>query len=327
MRRLPWLLILATLVLAAVPVRAEEIFLLGGEALQLGTDDDTYAWQIEYLEGLGEHVAATFSYLNEGHLPGHHRDGLTTQLWLRDAILGRRLSLAAGIGPYYYFDTDDAKSNGSFSNEHGWGGMLSLAATWYTDTPLLLQLRTNLVLGAGNMKTLSAVAGIGCQLESPPTPGPLPRPTPRLESLFRNEVTLFSGRTIVNSFSSEHSLAAAVEYRRRVLPYLDATGGWLYEGDNRLLRRDGLTAQVWGVHDFFHDRLALGVGAGAYFAIDHYSDTNFSKGKSRALSAIATFTGSVRLSPRWQVRTSWNRIVTNYNRDTDVILAGIGYRF
>ena len=319
--------LLVFLVLAALPAQAGEFFLLGGEALQLGTDDDTYSWQIEYMEGLGEHAAASLSYLNEGHLPGHHRDGLTTQLWLRENLLGRRLSLAAGIGPYYYFDTDDDKTDGSFSNEHGWGGMMSLAATWYTDSPLLLQLRTNLVLGAGNVKTLSAVAGFGWQLESPPTPGPVSRPTPQGKRSLRNEISLFSGRTIVNSFSSEHSLAAGVEYRRALLPYLDGTIGWLYEGDNRLLRRHGLITQVWAVHDFLHDRLSLGVGAGVYFALDHYSDTSFSKGKSRALSAIATFTGSVRLTPHWQVRTSWNRIVTNYNRDTDVIMAGIGYRF
>ncbi len=27
------------------------------------------------------------------------------------------------------------------------------------------------------------------------------------------------------------------------------------------------------------------------------------------------------------LRTSWNRIVTDYDRDTDVIMGGVGYRF
>jgi hypothetical protein len=322
-----WYLLFIIFWLAAVPARAQEFYLLGGEALQLGTDDDTYSWQLEYLEGVGEHLAASLSYLNEGHLPGHHRDGLATQVWLRNNILGRQLSLAAGIGPYYYLDTNGPTASGAFRNEHGWGGMMSLAATWYTDTPLLLQLRTNLVLGAGQVKTLSAVAGIGCQLESPTAPGPLPKTTPQRQKTTQNEITLFGGRTIVNSFGSEHAVATGVEYRRGVLRYMDVTVGWLYEGDNRLLRRDGLTTQLWAVRVFFNDRLAMGVGGGAYFALDHYSDTNFSKGKSRALSAIATFTGSCRLDDRWLLRTSWNRIVTNYDRDTDVILAGIGYRF
>ncbi|HEY6007899.1 MAG TPA: hypothetical protein VIU40_06200, partial [Geobacteraceae bacterium] len=136
-----WLVLLILLGAAACPARAQELYFLGGEALHLGTGDNTYSWQMEYRQGVGEHGAATLSYLNEGHLPGHHRDGVTTQFWLRDNLLERRLSLAAGVGPYYYFDTNDPQADGSHRNEHGWGGMLSLAATWYTDSPLLLQVR------------------------------------------------------------------------------------------------------------------------------------------------------------------------------------------
>ncbi|HEY6008074.1 MAG TPA: hypothetical protein VIU40_07090, partial [Geobacteraceae bacterium] len=161
----------------------------------------------------------------------------------------------------------------------------------------------------------------------PARPGPLPETTPQQEKTTQNEVTLFAGRTIVNSFTSEHSFAAGFEYRRGLLRYLDATVGWLYEGNNQLLRRHGLTTQLWAVREFFHDRLAIGVGGGGYFALDHYSDTDFSKGESRVLSAILTFSGSYRLDTSWLLRTSWNRILTNYDRDTDVILAGVGYRF
>jgi len=30
---------------------------------------------------------------------------------------------------------------------------------------------------------------------------------------------------------------------------------------------------------------------------------------------------------RWLARLSWNRTVSSHDRDTDVILGGIGYRF
>jgi hypothetical protein len=43
------------------------------------------SWQLEYNEGMGEHFAYSISYLNEGHLPAHHRDGHTVQLWTRPA--------------------------------------------------------------------------------------------------------------------------------------------------------------------------------------------------------------------------------------------------
>ena len=29
----------------------------------------------------------------------------------------------------------------------------------------------------------------------------------------------------------------------------------------------------------------------------------------------------------WSFRAAWSRIITDYSRDTDVILGGIGYRF
>ena len=34
-----------------------------------------------------------------------------------------------------------------------------------------------------------------------------------------------------------------------------------------------------------------------------------------------------RLGDHWLTRLTWNRTMTGYDRDTDVILAGIGYRF
>jgi len=38
-------------------------------------------------------------------------------------------------------------------------------------------------------------------------------------------------------------------------------------------------------------------------------------------------TASYRFMPRWTVRLSWNRVVTNYNSDSDIVLVGIGYLF
>jgi hypothetical protein len=49
--------------------------------------------------------------------------------------------------------------------------------------------------------------------------------------------------------------------------------------------------------------------------------------KDNIISGIATMSGSYRLDPHWSLRISWNRIITNYDRDTDVIMGGIGYRF
>jgi hypothetical protein len=320
-------LMLVLLAGASSVVRAQELYVLGGGIQNPDNNDTSYSWQLEYLQGMGEHFAATISYLNEGHLPDHHRDGHSVQLWARTNLLERRLSLAAGIGPYYYFDTMPNAPNGSFVDDHGLAGMVSLTATWYTESRWLFQLRTNWVGIGKATETLSAVAGIGYQLDPPHSQGPAPEETPQQETTTSNEITVFLGRTIVNSFESEHSVATSIEYRRGIARYLDLTVAWLYEGDNKLVRRDGLTTQLWLVRECLDKKATVGVGGGLYFALDHYHDLTNGNGTSRFVSGILTLTGSYRFHPHWDVRTSWNRVITNYDRDTDVILGGIGYRF
>jgi hypothetical protein len=307
-------------------VHAGEFYALGGVMENVHEHHGSYSWQLEYLQGLAEHAAYSVSYLNEGHIPIHHRDGQAIQLWTRTNLLDRRLSLAAGVGPYYYFDTAADRTGATFSNDHGWKAMMSVAATWYTESRWLFQFRSNWVTAGASPDSLSAVAGIGYQLDPPPSPGPLPTPPFQQEKTTGREVTLFLGRTIVNSFASEHSEAACVEYRQGLWRFVDWTVAWLYEGDNRLVRRNGLTTQLWAARAFLDRRLALGIGGGAYFAIDRQEGSEQS-GFDETLAGIITITGSYRFHPHWAMRVSWNRIVTNYNRDTDVILGGLGYLF
>ncbi|MGN5476972.1 hypothetical protein ACTMU2_08535 [Cupriavidus basilensis] len=40
-----------------------------------------------------------------------------------------------------------------------------------------------------------------------------------------------------------------------------------------------------------------------------------------------TLSASYRLSGHWLGRLSWNRVMTGYDRDADLLLAGVGYRF
>jgi outer membrane scaffolding protein for murein synthesis (MipA/OmpV family) len=45
------------------------------------------------------------------------------------------------------------------------------------------------------------------------------------------------------------------------------------------------------------------------------------------LSALVSISASYRITHSWSARVTWNRVVTRYSHDTDVILCGIGYRF
>lgn len=63
-------------------VAQEHSFYTGGMT-DAGTEEDSYSWRLEYLQGLGEHVHFTCSWVNEGHVLGHHRGGHTLRFWLR----------------------------------------------------------------------------------------------------------------------------------------------------------------------------------------------------------------------------------------------------
>ena len=314
-----------TLASAATPAPASEIYGLGGAVQSTSPSDLSYSWQLEFRQDLLKHLAAGVSYLNEGHFKGHHRDGYTAQFWTRADLLDYRLTVAAGVGPYFFLDTTSSSSPGGFSDNHGWKAMMSAAATWHLENNLLLELRSNWVKGPSGFDTVSALAGIGYHFE--PALESLNTKEPTAERKMPNEVTLFLGRTIVNSFDSQQSLAAGVEYRRRLSRHVDWTLTGLYEGDNRLVRRDGALTQLWVTQELLDDTLSVGAGAGAYFNLSRYHNPFQGQGADQFLSGIIALTGSYRFAPHWAVRATWNRVVTSYERDTDVIVGGLGYRF
>jgi hypothetical protein len=323
-------IVLMLMLFSAGSASAGELFVFYGATNETGRQYDSFAYQVEYREGLGENAAFTVSYLNEGHVPNHHRDGLAPlTLWGRVNLLDRRLSLAVGAGPYLYADTMQMPP-GPPSNEHGLGGLLGASATWYLESRLLFQARVNWVMTRHSIDTVTAVAGIGYQLDAPTKVGPLPTPPPQRERTTNNELTLFLGQTIVNNPGSPKSLAWSAEYRRGLLPYLDVTAAWLNEGENELIRRNGAITQLWLVRDFLGDHLTLGGGFGAYLAIDKRGGPPSGVEGSAFASGIMSVTTSLRnlsLDPNLTVRFVMNRILTNYSKDTDIFMLGLGYRF
>lgn len=319
------------LLLSVTPCTANagELFGLYGATKEVDSPHHSFAYQVEYREGLGENAVVSASYLNEGHVPNHHRDGVVPlMLWGRANIFDRRLSLAAGAGPYLYADTTTI--NGIAKDEHDIGGLMALSAILYTQSRILVQGRVNWVVTNRSMDTVTALIGIGYQLDSPPTPGPLPTPPSQRERTTNNELSAYIGQTVVNNPGSPKSLASCIEYRRGLLRYLDISAAWLNEGDNKLIRRNGALTQLWLTRSFLGDHLTLGAGFGGYFSIDKRRVSISGQGGSSIASATVSLTASVRdfgFDPDFSFRFIMNRIVTNYDRDTDIFLFGVGYRF
>lgn len=315
----------AAFAVASGSVAAQEFGLYTGP-LKSGPDH-TYSWSMDYTEGFGQYFAGSVAWLNEGHVPGHHRDGQLVQLWARLPLARRRLVFALGVGPYRYFDTEVAKEGLDYSNTHGWGVVYSARATWYSAHRWTANLQLNRVRVTNGPPTTALMFGVGYQLDAPDTPGPRDFALPRTHNVTNNEITLMAGETILNSLDSQTSVAEAIEYRRGITHFLDATIGYLHEGNGLTARRDGGTAQLWLTRAFFNDRLTLGAGAGLYAAIHHGSDGDARTTGDGILSALVSVSASYRFTPHWAARVTWNRVMTRYSRDTDVILGGIGYRF
>lgn len=306
---------------------AQEIQLLGGVVQERDSRDRSYSWAVQYFHDLNEHWGVSLSWLNEGHFEHHHRDGHALQFWARTKPLGEKVTLAAGIGPYRYYDTKLAQQGASYVDSHGWGMIASLSATWRMDNRWLFSIQSNFIETSRSLDTFSMLAGIGYQLEDPRSPDRPSASSPVTENKPKNGVTVFWGQTILNSSESENATSWMLEYRRSLGRYFDWTAGWLNEGNPGPIKRNGLITQLFLVRPFFEDRLSLGVGVGPYIALDKHRKPESGKDDEPTVAGMVTLSAAYEFLPRWVTRISWNRIVTNYDRDTDVILGGIGFRF
>ncbi len=158
----------AALFLAAVgasaTTMAEELSLLGGWT---DTDDHTsasYAWGLEYRQRLPAHLDASFGYLNEGHVPGHHRDGEMLQLWADTGLWRDRFALAFGAGPYVYFDTQFRYNFQGYNNQHGIGAVLTARVTYELSRRWFALLEVNQVV-ATDIGTRTVMLGAGMHVD------------------------------------------------------------------------------------------------------------------------------------------------------------------
>lgn len=324
-RAAAWVIACAGLGFASTALHAQELSVLAG-ALK-SSSNNTYSWEGTYREGLGRYAAWSFSWLNEGHIPDHHRDGQAVQFWGRLPLWNNRLELSAGAGPYRWFDTKQAQLGGDYSNTHGWGGLFSLRAAYYFDNRWIAEVKLNRVQAYGGPDTTALLFGIGYQLDAPDGPGPRARPPSRTTNVTSNEVTVMLGTTILNSPDSESNLAESIEYRRGLWHYVDFTASYLHEGGHVQSRRDGVAAQLWATRAFFDDRLTLGVGIGPYLSITQNDDLPQNRTGDGRFSGLVSVSASYRFTDRWLARVTWNRMVTRYDRDADIIEAGVGMRF
>ena len=86
----------------------DEISYFGESVSSLNQWPSSSGWGISYRKLWAPYLATSLAYLNDGHFPGHHRDGVTGEVWLPVNFFSQHLTVSAGLGPFYYYDTTQA---------------------------------------------------------------------------------------------------------------------------------------------------------------------------------------------------------------------------
>src|ERR1035438_1358031 len=111
----------------------------------------SYAYQLDYRQDFYRNLAASLTYINEGHVPGHHRDGYAVEAWGLLPTPHNRFSISLGLGAFFFYDTQASPGGGS-SDVHGTAPILSLAGTGYLSNRWFYRLAPKLILPAPEMK-------------------------------------------------------------------------------------------------------------------------------------------------------------------------------
>ena len=321
------------LALAGPRLRAQELTLLGGTMSESNIKNTSYSWQIDYRQDFYKYIDASIAYINEGHVPGHHRDGDAAEVWGNLPLFNNRLALSVGAGAYYYYDTEPLVGTSS-ADVHGVSPIFSLTATGYFSDRFFYRVMVNRISPSGDMKTTTATVGVGYWFGLTRRPvGKQPGKDPTVESQYVTEpqFTAFGGQSVVNTFLSQKALAGAAEYRQGIIPHLDGTASFIYEGDPKITRRSGIALQLWPVNTFFNENTSVGIGVGPYIFIDRNHPVaagptvNVGRKNPAAVAPIVSITIARKISENWITRVVWDRVVSNYNRDSDIFLVGLGY--
>jgi hypothetical protein len=315
------------LAIACAPARAEELSLSGGLT---DTDDHTsgsYAWGLQYRERLLAHLDASFGYLNEGHHPGHDRDGAVLQLWGSTGPWFDRFTVAFGAGPYAYFDTQSESTGIGYRDHHGVGVVLSGYVNYSLTPHWFALLQLDQVIAPGNVGTRTLLLGAGYRLDSfiEALTRSVQADQSAAVSAASNEIGLFIGETVINDPSSDHATNFGVEYRRRMTQHLDLSATAIDEGEGPGGRHVGVAGEVWAVQDFLSGQMVAGLGIGPYYALQNYSTADRRPGAS--LVGLASMTFSWRITRVLALRLNWHRGFTGDDQDRDIVTAGLGWRF
>lgn len=313
------------------PARAQNVSIALGRLHAMGDRPATYTWQLQYGHTLSPHSEATLTWLNEGHLRDHHRDGFSVQYWRVHKLESNNLQFGIGLGPYRFFDTTGESDSSGHKNQHGFKALLSLRARYpFADGHWAGFVQFNRTLsGSSSPQTQALLLGAGMRFGHHPESRSAPTARVAGTALpegWDDEVSLLVGRTILNSFQSEGTFKSfEVGYRRYFRRHLAFSTSYCDEGDIDSVRRDGVAVQAWLMAPSHDRKWLLGFGAGPYVNRTFGDESRGSTSASVRTSARYSMLLGRHLWGHWSGRFAWNRTLTRHDRDTDTMLIGMAY--
>ena len=318
------------LLLSLLPaaLRAQELSVLGGVTTSGAFNRSAKAWQVDYRQDFYQYFDASIAYVNEGHFSDHKRDGTAWEGWANLPLFDDRVSLSVGAGLYYYFDTQPT-AGGDSVDVHGTAPIFSATLTGYLDDRWFYRVVVNRISPKSDIQTNEVMVGVGYWFGPNRKPqGAVPNQgSPEPAFVTPPELTVFGGQSVVNTYFDEKAWAGAVEYRQGVLPHVDGTATYIYEGNPKTVRRSGVAAQLWAVNTFIDKDTSVGIGVGPYFFIDRRHPSNRFRDTPAAIAPLVSLTIARQISETWTTRLVWDRVTSSYNRDSDIFLLGLGYQW
>jgi hypothetical protein len=318
-------LLTGALALTTPNCQADELSVYAGALKPEPNDTDTYSWQLEYRRPLFDDFAASFSWLNEGHITNHHRDGQAIQGWWRSKPMENihGLSFDLGIGPYRYYDTSRPIADERYQNLHGWGVLASAGANYRFDDHWIASLRINQVDAHGSFDTTALLAGVGYNFGGEGASGDAFPDRTLAPAKYSWEFDGVLGDAILNSFKSQAHTVGGLGARVQLTDWLSASGTYINAGENDTGWRDAAALQLWAEQNVTR-HVSVGVSLGAFFPAH---ETINSSSTSHEPSALVGVEAGYSFSKQWIGRFIWDRVGTGDSHDADIFLFNVGYRF
>jgi hypothetical protein len=137
---------------------------------------------------------------------------------------------------------------------------------------------------------------------------------------------MLAGESAVNVPGNVRSLATSVEYRRELGKSLDLTVAGISEGNNKFADRSGVAPELWLRENVLDNRLSFSIGAGVYAGVDQRKEQE-GYASDKFAAAIVSTSANYKFTDHWNARLTWHRVLTSYDRDADVVVAGFGYEY